>query len=71
MAHGRSKDECDAVLESISKATGITERATLYSSTEYKKVRMLYYTDAFREWEREYAARPSTASLKDTRSAAL
>jgi DNA-binding Lrp family transcriptional regulator len=54
MAHGRSKDECDAILDSISEATGITERATLYSSTEYKKVRMLYFTDAFREWERQH-----------------
>ncbi len=56
MAHGRSKEECDAVLDSIAEATGITGRATLYSSTEYKKVRMLYFTDAFREWEREYAS---------------
>ena len=55
MAHGRSKEECDAILDSISEATGISERATLYSSTEYKKVRMLYFTDAFREWEREHA----------------
>jgi DNA-binding Lrp family transcriptional regulator len=55
MAHGRSKDECDAVLDSIAEKTAITERATLYSSTEYKKVRMLYFTDAFREWEREHA----------------
>ena len=55
MAHGRSKEECDAILDSISEASGITERATLYSSTEYKKIRMLYFTDAFREWEREYA----------------
>jgi len=55
MAHGRSKEECDAILDSISAATGIRERATLYSSTEYKKTRMIYFTDAFREWEREYA----------------
>ena len=53
MAHGRSKEECDAVLDAIAEATGITQRATLYSSTEFKKVRMLYFTDAFREWERE------------------
>jgi siroheme decarboxylase len=56
MAHGRSKEECDAVLDSISAATGITERATLYSSTEFKKVRMLYFTDAFRRWEEDNAA---------------
>ena len=32
-----------------------TERATLYSSTEFKKVRMLYFTDAFARWEEEHA----------------
>jgi DNA-binding Lrp family transcriptional regulator len=53
MAHGRSKEECDAVLDAIADQTGITGRATLYSSTEFKKVRMLYFTDAFRDWERE------------------
>ena len=55
MAHGRSKEECDAVLDSIAASTGIDERATLYSSTEYKKVRLLYFTDAFRNWEAEHA----------------
>ena len=55
MAHGRSKQECDAVLDSIAAATGIGERATLYSSTEFKKVRMLYFTDAFARWEEEHA----------------
>jgi siroheme decarboxylase len=55
MAHGRSKDECDAILDSIATATGIDERATLYSSTEFKKVRMLYFTDAFARWEEEHA----------------
>ena len=39
MAHGRSKDECDAVLDAIAADTGIEERATLYSSTEFKKIR--------------------------------
>jgi DNA-binding Lrp family transcriptional regulator len=55
MAHGRSKEECDAILDSISAASGITERATLYSSTEFKKVRMLYFTDDFRRWEEEHS----------------
>ena len=53
MAHGRSKEECDAILDSIAEQEGISERATLYSSTEFKKIRMLYFTDAFRDWERE------------------
>jgi hypothetical protein len=55
MAHGRSKQECDAILESIAQDTGIEEHATLYSSTEYKKIRLLYFTDAFKQWEREHA----------------
>jgi len=54
MAHGRSKQECDAVLDAIAEQTGISERATLYSSTEFKKIRLLYFTDAFKEWERKY-----------------
>ncbi|HEY4427265.1 MAG TPA: Lrp/AsnC family transcriptional regulator [Solirubrobacteraceae bacterium] len=55
MAHGRSKEECDAVLDAISEKTGITERATLYSSTEFKKIRLLYFTDEFKAWERRHA----------------
>jgi DNA-binding Lrp family transcriptional regulator len=55
MAHGRSKEECDAVLDSIAQETGIEERATLYSSTEFKKIRLLYFTDEYRAWEREHA----------------
>jgi siroheme decarboxylase len=54
MAHGRSKEECDAVLDSIAQQTGISERATLYSSTEFKKVRLLYFTDDFGRWEEQY-----------------
>ncbi len=53
MAHGRSKEECDAILDSIAAKTGVTQRATLYSSTEFKKTRMLYFVDDFRRWEQE------------------
>jgi DNA-binding Lrp family transcriptional regulator len=52
MAHGRSKEECDAILDSIAESTGISERSTLYSSTEFKKIRLLYFTDEYRDWER-------------------
>jgi DNA-binding Lrp family transcriptional regulator len=55
MAHGRSKDECDAVLDSVAEATGIEERRTLYSSTEFKKIRLLYFTDDHQKWEAEHA----------------
>jgi DNA-binding Lrp family transcriptional regulator len=55
MAHGRSKEECDAVLDAIAEQTGIDERATLYSSTEFKKIRLLYFTEAFKDWERAHS----------------
>jgi DNA-binding Lrp family transcriptional regulator len=55
MAHGRSKEECDAVLDSIAAQTGIHERATLYSSTEFKKIRLLYFTEDFKNWESQHA----------------
>ena len=56
MAHGRSKEECDAILDAIGEQIeGIEGRATLYSSTEFKKIRLLYFTDAFKQWEREHA----------------
>ena len=49
MAHGRSKEECDAILDAIAAEVGcIEQRATLYSSTEFKKVRLLYFTDDFK-----------------------
>jgi siroheme decarboxylase len=55
MAHGRSKEECDAILDAIAADTGIEGRATLYSSTEFKKIRLLYFTDEFKDWEKEHA----------------
>jgi DNA-binding Lrp family transcriptional regulator len=55
MAHGRSKEECDAILDRIAEETGIHERATLYSSTEFKKIRLLYFTDEFKAWEAAHA----------------
>jgi DNA-binding Lrp family transcriptional regulator len=57
MAHGRSKQECDAILDSIAQECGIGPegRATLYSSTEYKKIRLHYFTDEYAAWESEHS----------------
>jgi DNA-binding Lrp family transcriptional regulator len=56
MAHGRSKEECDAILDAVEADAGcIEQRATLYSSTEFKKVRLLYFTESFKNWERDHA----------------
>jgi siroheme decarboxylase len=57
MAHGRSKEECDAILDSIADEHALhgDDRATLYSSTEFKKIRLHYFTDDYANWEREHS----------------
>jgi DNA-binding Lrp family transcriptional regulator len=57
MAHGRSKEECDAILDGIAEEHRLhgADRAVLYSSTEFKKVRLRYFTDDYANWEREHA----------------
>jgi siroheme decarboxylase len=57
MAHGRSKQECDAILDAIADEHDLhgADRAVLYSSTEYKKVRLHYFTDDYARWEEENA----------------
>jgi len=54
MAHGRSKEECDAVLDGVGAVCGLggDDRSTLYSSTEFKKIRLHYFTPDYAEWER-------------------
>jgi siroheme decarboxylase len=56
MAHGRSKEECDAILDSIADEHGLhgDDRAVLYSSTEYKKVRLRYFVDDYARWDAEH-----------------
>ena len=57
MAHGRSKEECDAILDRIADEHDLhgPDRATLYSSTEFKKIRLHYFTDDYARWEAEHA----------------
>ena len=57
MAHGRSKEECDAILDGIADEHDLhgADRAVLYSSTEFKKVRLHYFTDDYANWEAEHS----------------
>jgi len=43
MVHGRTKEECLAILKAISEKTGISDYALLWSTKEYKKVRVRYF----------------------------
>jgi DNA-binding Lrp family transcriptional regulator len=61
MIHARTVEECEAVAEAIAAETGIAERAMLYSSTEYRKIRLRYFTPEFDEWEAKYLSVASPA----------
>ncbi len=51
MVHGRSREECERILAAIAEKTGIRERDALYSTQEYKKVRVRYFTSDEQLWE--------------------
>jgi DNA-binding Lrp family transcriptional regulator len=54
MVHARSKEACEEAIEAIAEETGLTDpsrRAVLYSTYEFKKIRLMYFTPEYREWE--------------------
>ena len=51
MVHAPTQPDCDAVLAQISKATGIKDYAALYSTREFKKTRLRYFTEEIEAWE--------------------
>jgi DNA-binding Lrp family transcriptional regulator len=61
MIHARTADECEHVANAIAAATGIAERAMLYSSTEFRKIRLRYFTPELDNWEARHMALPAPA----------
>jgi DNA-binding Lrp family transcriptional regulator len=55
MVHGKSEQECEQTLSAIAEATGITDRHALYSTKEFKKVRVRYFTNEEMNWEQAHA----------------
>jgi DNA-binding Lrp family transcriptional regulator len=53
MVHAKTQDECDTLIEEMAKESGLTEYGKLYSTVEFKKQRLVYFDDAFEEWEDE------------------
>jgi DNA-binding Lrp family transcriptional regulator len=51
MVHGHKAKDCQEIIGAISEATGIGEYALLYSTKEYKKIRLKYFTPELDEWE--------------------
>ncbi len=53
MIHGKSKEEVEEVVESIKKEIEPKDYKYLYSTREFKKQRIKYFSDEFKKWERE------------------
>ncbi|MRI58408.1 MAG: Lrp/AsnC family transcriptional regulator [Epsilonproteobacteria bacterium] len=54
MIHGRSKEEVQEVVEEIAKEIEPKEYRYLYSTREFKKQRIKYFSPKFKEWEERY-----------------
>lgn len=55
MVHARDQQQCEETIEAIAAETGLTnpdDRAVLYSTFEFKKIRLEYFTPEYEEWER-------------------
>jgi len=56
MIHGRTEQDCDAVIEAISAEVEPEDVAKIYSIREFKKTRVRYFTPEYDEWERSNMA---------------
>lgn len=54
MIHGKTKEDTQAVIDSISQEIEYKTKMPLYSSREFKKVRIQYFCDDFASWENTY-----------------
>jgi DNA-binding Lrp family transcriptional regulator len=61
MTHGRTKQECEDVLAAIATEAELDEYIVLYSTKEYKKTRVSYFTPEMYVWEDVHAEMLSPA----------
>jgi len=54
MVHGKTTEETNAIIEEMAKEIESKEHMPLYSSREFKKVRIEYFTPTFKEWEEKH-----------------
>lgn len=52
MMHAKSQDRIDAIIRELSDKSGITDYLSLESLKEFKKERVVYFSDEFSEWKR-------------------
>ncbi len=54
MVHGKTTEETNGIIEDMAKEIKSKTHMPLYSSREFKKVRIEYFTPAFEAWETQH-----------------
>jgi hypothetical protein len=54
MVHGKTTDETNSIIEEMAKEIPTKNYMPLYSTREFKKVRVEYFSTAFKDWEKKY-----------------
>ncbi len=54
MIHGKTTEETNGIIEDIAKEIEHKAKRPLYSTREFKKVRLKYFTPEFLEWEEKH-----------------
>ncbi len=54
MVHGKTTEETNAMIAEMAQEIDAKAHMPLYSSREFKKVRIEYFTPKFKEWEEQY-----------------
>jgi DNA-binding Lrp family transcriptional regulator len=54
MVHGKTTEETNGIIEEMAKEIDAKSYMPLYSSREFKKVRIEYFTPAFEAWEAQH-----------------
>ncbi len=53
MVHGRSPEQCNEVFRQLSEESGIRDYRVLFSTEEFKRARVRYFTPEEARWEKE------------------
>ncbi|WP_456381234.1 siroheme decarboxylase subunit alpha [Hydrogenimonas sp.] len=56
MVHGKSREEVEGIVEEMAEEIGVKEYNYLYSTREFKKVRIEYFSPEFEKWEQRFAS---------------
>lgn len=53
MIHGKTKEDTQTTIDEIASNIEYKDKMALYSSREFKKVRIVYFSDEFKIWEKK------------------